>query len=311
MVPLAAPWLKPGAAASGFVITEAAGAAVAGALTLLPELLESQLQPSRAWVAHLSGQPSALLGAAAAVPLLHDAAAPGFRCIARVLPAFRCRGIGRGLVRAMAGDAAAWGAERLHAWYAHGDGAEAAFLGALGFVPHTRVHHFVGATAPALAMCGERLRALIEHGRIPPDAQLLPLHEVDLAAAARLYSHHLGGSPSVLRQRLARDLADEPCRALSVAVRCGSQLAGLLLVKHREGLPDADLWISHPKHRHGWVSLMTLHGALQRCAERDEPHYRYHCNDAAQATLNFARRSGARRVALHRTFRLELASPHE
>jgi GNAT superfamily N-acetyltransferase len=294
--------------APGFVVVEAAGAHVAAALTLLPETLQGEVLPSRMWIAHPPDRPHEVLAAAAAVPVLHDPAAPGFRGIARVLAEYRRQGIGRALVREVAQDAAAWGTARLHAWFAHDAGSpEAAFLRALRFMPHTGVHHFIGTTTQALQDCGDRLLRLKLRGRVPPDARLVPLHEADLSAVARLYASHLGGSPAELSQRLAKELDDGLCRALSVAVLCGPHLAGFMLMQHRDGLPLAELWISDPSYRHGWASLVSLHGALQRCLELGATQHRFHCNDAAVATLNFARRSGARQVALQHAYRLEFA----
>lgn len=272
---------------------------------LLPELLSAEAWPPTWWVAHLEGRPEALVAAGALVPRLRDPAAPAFPCLVRVLPGYRRLGIGRALIARLADDAARWDVDALSSWEAH-DGAEAAFLRATGFAPDLAVHHFVGEVAQALPLCAQREQALRARGRIPASIRLLPLHEASLDAVTGLYRSHVGGSDAAIRRRIEAALAEPSCRQLSVAAVDESGLAGFLLATLQGGVPMADLWISDPSRRFGWVALMTLHASLQRAADMRATHFRFHCNERAVATLNFARQCGARQVATNYGYRLNL-----
>lgn len=294
-------------APSGIRVVPAEGAAVAGGLALLPELLEQDTQPSRLWAAHLVDRPAALVGAAAVLPVLHDTCAPGFRVIARVLPAYQRRRIATALLHFARTEACDWGVSRLHSWYAHAPSGVSAFLRSVGFQSHESVHHFIGETEHSLKICSSRLNTWRTRGRIPPDACVVPFDSVDLSSVVRLYRSHSGGSLRSLQTRLASDLQREAVRQLSVAVVRNDELLGFLLTKCPSASSvEADLWISRPDHRLGWVSLLSLHGTLQRCLAIGAKQHRFHCNGSARATLRFAQQTGARQMAVHHTYRLEL-----
>lgn len=272
---------------------------------LLPELLSAESVPRAWWVAHLAGRPEALVAAAAFVPRLQDSEAPAFPCLVRVLPAYRRLGLGRTLVSRLAEDAARWDVEALASWDAH-QGAEAAFLQATGFIPYLAIHQFVGDMARALPLCAGQVQTLRARGRIPSSMRLLPLHEAALDAVTTLYRSHVVGSDAAVRRRIEAALADADCRRLSVAAVDERGLAGFLLATLHKGVPAADLWISDRTRRLGWVALMTLHASLQRAADLGATHFRFHCNERAVATLNFARRCGAHLEATRHGFRLPL-----
>jgi GNAT superfamily N-acetyltransferase len=291
----------------GIRVVPAEGAAVAGGLALLPELLEQDTQPSRLWAAHLVDRPAAMVGAAAVLPVLHDTCAPGFRVIARVLPAYQRRRIATALLHFARTEACDWGVSRLHSWYAHAPSGASAFLRSVGFQSHESVHHFIGETEHSLKVCSSRLNTWRARGRIPPDARVVPLDSVHLGSVVRLYRSHSGGSLGSLQDRLASTLQNEAVRQLSVAVVRNDELLGFLLTKcPPDTSVEADLWISRPDHRQGWVSLLSLHGTLQRCAAIGAKQHRFHCNGSARATLRFAQQTGAWQTAVHHTYRLEL-----
>lgn len=263
---------------------------IAASYTLLPELLGAvTLAPDALLVCDIA-QDSRPLGAAALVPVLHDSRQPGFRGFIRVLPSYRRRRLGCALAAALAQRAAAWGVPWLHAWDAVSDGPEQAFLAAAGFTPAMKVLHFRGEIERALSLATRRLHALQHHGRIPPCARVVPLAEVPLDAIVALYRCQLGHAS---HDSIARALTDASCRETSAAVCDGSRLLGFLLTRPGEAMPTAELWVSDPSCRHGWVAAMTLQAVLARVAERGAHAFRFHCNDRTQATLNFAHAVGA------------------
>jgi GNAT superfamily N-acetyltransferase len=286
-------------------VVEAPVAQTQAVLMLLPELLTAEVLPPRWWVAHLPGRPEALVAAAAFVPRLRDPEAPSFPCLLRVLPAYRRQGIGRALVARLIEDACRWEVDALASWQAC-EGGDADFLQAVGFKPYLAVYRFVGDLTRALLLCARRERALRAHGRIPVNMQVVPLSEAPLDAVVALYCSHAGVPLATARRRIETALDDQSCRVLSVAALDSSGVAGLLLAAEKQGVPEADLWLSDPGRRNGWVALMTLHASLQRAAQIGATRFRFHCNERALATLNFARSCGAQREAVRHGFRLAL-----
>lgn len=289
-----------------YSVSEVTPARTTALLTMLPELMTAECLPPRSWIAHLNGRQSALIGAAAFVPSLHDDLAPGFRCLARVLPDHRRRGVGRQLLARLIAEAECWGVSDLQSWQAYGPGEQASFLRALCFAPSLAVYHFRGTVAQSLSMIQAREANMRAHGRIPGSMAVVQLADVPLEAVIEMYYRQVRGSESALRRHITESLQRDDCRALSVAAWDGKRLAGFLLADVHGNTPKADLWLSDPELRSGWVATLTLNGVLQRVASMGKSQFRFHCNERAQATLNFARRTGAVLEATHHNFVLPM-----
>ena len=273
------------------LVVPAPAALVAASYSLLPELLTAEVLASDVLVAIDPRHPSRPLGAAAFLPTLHDEQLPGFRGLVRVLPAWRRRGIGRALAHELSRHAAQWGVAWLHAWDAHSPGPEASFLQSTGFDACLSVHHFVGDIETALAMSSARVELMRVRGRIPRSVAVVSLVEVPIASILGLYRSQMGFAS---HEEIASNLQQQDCRADSTAVLDGDRLLGFLLTRPGGDLPAADLWIVDSAERNGWAAALVLQATLQRMAQRGARGVRFHCNDRALATQNFARRIGAR-----------------
>lgn len=289
-----------------WIVTRAGAAHTHAILSLLPELMGAAVWPGHGWIAVDSAARSHVLGAAAFEPRLQIAEAPGFRGVIRVLQPWQRRGIGSALLSKLVEDVAAWGVDRLHTWQAAESAAQIAYLNTMGFAPGRAVHHFVGDLARGAAVSEQRVARLRSHGRIPPRFDVVPLAEVPLDAVATLYRSQLGGSIVAIRQFLRAQLLSEPCRTLSTAAWNGHQLASFLLMGSATDVPSAALWVSDPGWRHGWPAALVLEETLHRIVLLGARHYRFHCDETVMATMNFAKRSGARLESTqhHWTYRI-------
>lgn len=293
----------------GFNVNAAAVDQTAAVFALLPELLNATALPPRFIVAHVAGDASRLLGAAAFVPQVQNADSPGFLTQCRVLPAFQRQGIGRALLSRLTDEARAWDVPHLHAWAAHDDTSEPlGFLRAVGFRPGTAMHHFILETALMRAASIRLQQGLRSRGRVPADAVPLPLARVPIEPVVALFCAEFGGSPAQARARIGRTLAHPMGQALSSALWDGATLTGFLLAgtSDTDGSPEVSFWASDRRFRHGWPAAVLLDEFTRAMEAGGHAQARYYCNDRARATLNLVRRTGARleRVRIHQVLDL-------
>ncbi|CAN5115356.1 hypothetical protein BH11PSE9_BH11PSE9_32960 [soil metagenome] len=290
-----------------FVVGEARADQTTAVLALLPELLDAVAWPTRFLVAHLPGQPSALLGAAAFAPVIHRARTSGFRGQCRVLPAYRRQGIGRALVARLAAEVAAWDVAHLLSWQAEAEGPAASFMRAMGFRVNFGMHHFIGDYVTMKPLCARMTKALRRHGRVPPGFELLPLAQVPLAPVLALHCDEFDAAPAAAAAAIESALADPLMNRLSIALWDGRQLAGYVLAGPGEDMPELRFWASHPAHRDGWAAMLLLEGYTDRFLECGLPQSRFACNDRNLAPLNIARKIGARLESVRSGHVLDLA----
>ncbi len=282
----------------------------AAVLALLPELTAAEALPPTFTVAHAVGFPSRLLGAAAFVPRMQHAEWPGFSAYCRVLPAFRRQGVGQALMGRLAAEVTAWDVKHLHAAGTHeARGAESQFLTTLGFRPSGSIHHFVGDTASTLPMCQRLVQTLRDHGRIPGGFTVVPLAEAQEDSVAALFCRQFGGSLARARAEVKRALEEPIGQALSLALRDDQQLAGFLMAREGKQMPEVSYWVSDPSYRQGWPAALLLEGFVKRLKDLGVAQARYCCSDRTRATLNVARKTGARLDAVRHGYVIDLVPP--
>jgi GNAT superfamily N-acetyltransferase len=290
-----------------YVVSRADPSLMQAALSILPELMGSEALPSTIWIASPRGESSLVLGAAAFVPVLRDFIHPGFRCMLRVVPAYRRQRVGHRLLGALAAEATDWNVPYLHAWRPVTESSsEAQILQALGFRSLSSMCHFIGRVDRALPASTRLEASLRARCKVPGGMTVVPLQEVPRNQVVSLYQRQLGGSPASVDEHITRVLRDEQARAISVGAWDGQRLHGFMLVTLRDGLPQADLWVSEPDQRNGWVAALTLNESLRRIAAAGFGQYRFHCNEHVRATMNFARRSGAECVSVAHCMGLDM-----
>jgi GNAT superfamily N-acetyltransferase len=277
----------------------------AAVLTLLPELATAQLWPDRVWLAHLKGDRTRIVGAAAYEPVVHGLAHPGFRALVQVLGGFRRRGTGRALAQRLCADARRWQVPSLHSWGPLQDEG-CAFAKACGWRPGVAMHHFIGEARHALPVAARLVAALRSHGRVPAAFRLCPLGEVPMDAVATLYVSQFGGPLTAGSRMIRRQLEDPWTAALSFGLWDGQVLAGFLLAGVAADMSEVRYWVTDPTFRQGWPAAVLLEQFIRRSDELGRPRARYCCNEAVTATLNFAKKSASQVERVSHSYRIDL-----
>lgn len=281
----------------GYSVNQAAVDQTAAVFALLPELLSASALPSRFFIAHVTGDTSRLLGAAAFVPQVQNSISPGFSGQCRVLPAFQRLGIGRALVQRLADDARGWDVTQLLSWSQHEESdAATAFLRATGFRPGMAMHHFTLDTALMRASALRMYQSLNARGRIPANAMAVPLAQVPTERAAALLSCVFGDPLAHTRAKVERTLAHPMGRALSFGLWDGATLTGLMLAgaSESDGIPEVFFLVSDPAQRSGWQPALLHEHFTRAMEEGGHAHARYRCNDRTPSSLNLVRRANAK-----------------
>ncbi|RFP12940.1 MULTISPECIES: GNAT family N-acetyltransferase [unclassified Duganella] len=274
------------------------------AFALLPHVANQGVAAESVLVARRLGD-HAIVGAAAFSAIPWEVRRSGLRGAIFVLPSQRQRGVGGALLAALSGTLRQWDVDYLHAWGEWDTANAPPFLARNGFVPQRAVLHFEVDTRNACQQTNLMLERLRAGRRIPAGAAVLPLAPRHLPQAIALYDSYAQLPHGTAAARFDAALANPAYAALSQAVELDGELIGLLLCKPNQELPEVDLWITQPGHRHGWPALMLLDAAARQLAKLAGPRFRFHCNDAAGATLQMARRVDA--MLLHTTHTYALA----
>lgn len=268
------------------------------AWAMLPQLAAGDPATQVVLVAELPGR-AGICGAGMFATTPVDTVRSGLRGDIVVLPSLRRRGIGGAILAAMRAELRRWDVAYLHSWDSTDSAHPAPFLQHANFSPLNNVYTFESDAAVALPWGDALLQRLRGAGRIPAGAVLGPLADADPAAVRRLYADHFG-----IDEAAAAALLVHAAGPGSLALHLAGELIGFIQWKRdADDVPTVDLWITAPRFRSGWPALMLL---VESMRAFDEPRGRYACNDSAVATLNIARRLGARLLSTRHTHVLAL-----
>lgn len=266
------------------------------------------------WLATTSAGAPVVLGALSLQPV-RDADGRGAAIAsARVVRAWRRRGVGTMLLDAAIAEARRGGAVALVVRIdppAAPDGV--LFLEAQGFrrvETLTTVEVPTAAIVEYLAPLEARLR---EADLIPGDARMRPLREAPIAEVARLHAEHLSGTregvAEMLRGLLLRADADD-----HAVLMIGDEVHGFLLGTTVDGVTTVDVEVLSPECRisggsSGWASVFMLAERLAWGLSRGSRVTRFSSVSTNRPTRRLGARLGARPVAEQVVYRLELPGP--
>jgi GNAT superfamily N-acetyltransferase len=290
-----------------FVVETARSSQTAAVLTLLPSLLSANSLPTRFIIARCPENPSHILGAAAFIPQIISTQWPGFAMHLNVLANYRRQGIGSALLHQLKVDAQNWNVSHLHvAEHFEDNSPLAQFLSQYHFQPSSNMHYFISQMHATLPMLESLVGALNRRKRVPAGFVLQPLINANLDKAAELFAKEfktpITHAQNVLQHALSEPMSNE----ISLALCKNNELAGFLIGKQNNDFPEVSYWVSAPEYRQGWTAALLLEGFVRRANERGIMHGGYSCNDKTTATLNIARKTGAKLTAIKRSYVLNL-----
>lgn len=218
---------------------------------------------------------------------------PGFPTWVHVTAPCRRQGFGRALAQAVATEVSR-DTSSLYSWDSlDDDGEAAAFARAIGFVRHRCVHAFEADGAAFYAMIDAVHARLKARGRMPAQARLVALQDASIAAVARLLNQAFGSRYESALAATRRHDAGGYDRQRSVVLHVGDELAGALLYRWGDGVPEIDVNVVAPRFRRRYANVMLLREATRRGLEGGATKFRFHCEERVLDTLNLARRAQA------------------
>lgn len=228
----------------------------------------------------------------------------GFPFALRVIEPFRAQGVGRALVGAVADEARRWGIGLIRPYVDVEEGAETAFLRAVGAVSVKQAFHFECTTAALHAAVGPVARRV--RTRMPANAAIVPLSEAPAAEVAALHRDYLGGPLAVLtaRARGEGEMAFSP--AHSVALLVDGRVGGAALYAFEGGTVRCDAVIVAPPYRGTWATAVLMDSALERCVADGQHRIRFWCWEDTRDTMKFARRANSVVLTTRTRFRLDV-----
>lgn len=143
---------------------------------------------------------------------------------------------------------------------------------------------------PRLAPLLERFR---RQGRIPVDAQIVPLYAADPARVLQLHLDHLGGDRASLYRRIRGEGRQPFHPRYSRVLMIGERPAGCILA-HRKSryVAAVDANIVAPEFRHGWANVWLKLDATQGALSLGITHFHFTTFDQYEDTRSFTAKLG-------------------
>ena len=267
---------------------------------LLPQMFTAEQSPD-ALVAIQRGTPPRLAGAAAS-GTVHAPNALGFPFWLHVVPAFRRRGVGRGLLAAVAGHCRGRTPVLRALQPVPAGSRDAEFLTACGFTDFDEIRHFETGTRDFNTAMLRLCQKLERRGAIPATARVVRLRDAPADRVLSLIVAHFPGPLAPLRARLTPGQADSYDLDNSVAVMVGEQLAGVLINIWHGPVAVIELRIVNPAFRGSWVMPLLLEAATRNGMDAGCTLFRFFADTANADTMRLAARAGADLIKVERRF---------
>lgn len=289
-------------------IEQLQGAALRAARRLLPEAFTAHTAPDQVFGA-FGGHSSQLLGAAA-LTWRYWGSPPGFPVLIRVPETACAHAIARALLQ-RAVQACRQDTAHLHAWRELEEGCdEASFLEGLGFGVNRRVLHFDADLLEFKQTLDAVYRRVAQRGRLPDQAQVIPLRQAPRAPVARLVSEALGSRYEAVYATLQH--GDASCDLdLSVVLLTDGTVSGAMMGRWRGQDVEVDAAALAPDLRRGWAYAALLERGVHAAVAAGARRFRFRCDEKVKETVNLVRRAKARRngVTVEYTLPLDRVAP--
>lgn len=235
-----------------------------------------------------------VVGAAAITDHCRPAPLRGPGTMFHVIPPRRCQGIGSALCAALTTSARSQGMQALYAAQkVEASGDEAEGWRRLGFTPCETVQEH----QMPLDQFVPRLEPLVEwfrrQGRLPADAQIIPLYAADRGRVLQLHLDHLGGDRGDLYQKICGRGVGAFHPRYSCVLMVGDQMAGCLLAHRgaeRTAIVDANIVI--PEYRNGWANAWLKLEATRGAMSLGIDQFQFTSFDQYADTRSFAAKLG-------------------
>lgn len=218
----------------------------------------------------------------------------GFRVLLHVQEGWRCKGVGRRLIAAVAASAAGETAS-LRPWSPlQEDDVAVSFLQAVGFRTTQRLLVF----ETDAARFGAAMTALLGRlaARMPAGLGLVTLEAAPADSLIRLLSEHFHQLPHHAASLVMPGMPHGYDRNLSLVLMRDGAAVGAMLCQSKPDHLLVDVNLVIPALRQGPANLMLLEAMARRARAAGVTTFRFSCEEHVRDTIGLARRSGARRL---------------
>jgi GNAT superfamily N-acetyltransferase len=236
----------------------------------------------------------AILGAAKGMPVRMESGQFQLRIAVHVPKPFRRRGVATALIDHLAGDAREQRCGSLAVLLEPEDRDGALpFLNARGFQPVDQMTTFEASVERMAALLFKQRRWLIDRGRIPAAARIVPLSEAPIEAVAELHASSIGGVAPRIASSLT-ELARSPDGRDTVVLLIDGVVRGYHRVEIKGDLSTTHALAVTEDLRgggagSGWAGLFLLADRVEECTRRGVLRSRFSCLSTVRPTLRLAK----------------------
>jgi GNAT superfamily N-acetyltransferase len=236
----------------------------------------------------------AILGAAKGMPVRMESGQFQLRIAVHVPKPFRRRGVATALIDHLTGDAREQRCDSLAVLLEPEDRDGALpFLSARGFQTVDRMTTFEARVERMAALLFKQRRWLIDRGRIPAAARIVPLAEAPIEAVAELHARSIGGVAARIAASLT-ELARSPDGRDTVVLLIDGVVRGYHRVEFKGDLSMTHALAVTEDLRgggagSGWAGLFLLADRVEEGERRGTVRSRFSCLSTVRPTLRLAK----------------------
>ena len=236
----------------------------------------------------------AILGAAKGMPVRMESGQFQLRIAVHVPKPFRRRGVATALIDHLAGDAREQRCGSLAVLLEPEDRDGALpFLGARGFQTVDQMITFEARVERMAALLFKQRRWLIDRGRIPAAARIVPLAEAPIEAVAELHASSIGGVATRIAASLT-ELARSPDGRDTVVLLIDGIVRGYQHCDSKGDLSTTHALAVTEDLRgggagSGWAGLVLMADRIEECTRRGVVRSRFSCLSTVRPTLRLAK----------------------
>jgi GNAT superfamily N-acetyltransferase len=213
-----------------------------------------------------------------------------------VAEAHRRRGIGRGLLDCLTTTARDAGVKEFRTQPMEHRSAAFQFALACGFQPKPPTITYEAPMESYIAAYTPVYERIVNRGRMPPAARVIPLSEANREEVCRLLIDYLGFPAQGAAERL-RGTEQGYSQTISRVALLDDKMVGVILATYHGIMGAIEGTVVLPKHRHTWVASALKYHIMNALIAQDVKWVQFSASEIQHRdTANFARRLPRARV---------------
>jgi GNAT superfamily N-acetyltransferase len=213
--------------------------------------------------------------------------------VVHVVEAHRRNGVGGALLQSLTAAAHDLGAKQLRSPILEQNSIGFGFAMACGFTANPATIIYEAPIENFGRITGPLCQQMRKRGRLPGEAQIVPLTDAPKEEVCRLVTDQLGASLQHVAERL-RKTEHGYSQTLSRVALVGDKVVGAVLMTYQKAVAWVDAIVVLPNHRNGWANAALKQAVFEDLAARGVKSVRFSANSGTHRdTANLARRTKA------------------